>query len=76
MEIKLDNKNYLMSEFKKLGCSFINPRHSLCNTIMLILPLLIICNRQFCEIISKVYNVCIVYIVYIRYMFRACLMLV
>ena len=55
----LDNKNYLMSEFKKMGCSFINPRHSLCNTIMLILPLLIICNRQFCEIISKNYNVCI-----------------
>lgn len=52
-------KNYLSEEMKKLGCKFVYPYHSLSNTLMVILPLLTICNRQFCELLSKDYNICI-----------------
>lgn len=52
-------KNYLVTELQKLNCYIINPINSLPNTIMLILPNLKICNRQFCSIISKDYKICL-----------------
>lgn len=52
-------KLYLMVELNKLNCILITPKHSLNNTIMFILPPLKICNRQFCNIISKKYGICL-----------------
>lgn len=52
-------KRYLMKELLKLNCRIIKPKISLSNTIMIILPKLKICNRQFCHNISKYYNVCL-----------------
>lgn len=52
-------KAFLVTELQKLNCFTIDPRNSLPNTIMLILPDLKICNRQFCSIISKEYNICL-----------------
>ena len=48
-----------MFELNKLNCILITPKHSLNNTIMFILPPLKICNRQFCNIISKNYGICL-----------------
>ena len=48
-----------MIELNKLNCILITPKHSLNNTIMFILPPLKICNRQFCNIISKNYGICL-----------------
>lgn len=52
-------KAYLIKELRKLNCLIILPKQSLNNTILFILPKLKICNRQFCNIISREYNICL-----------------
>ena len=57
---KLENmKKYILKRLKKMNCIPILPRQSLNNTILFILPKLNICNQQFCNLISKKYNICL-----------------
>jgi cysteine desulfurase len=54
-----DKKMYLLIALKNIGCQFILPKYSLCNTIMVVLPHLSICNRNVCKILSEKFNICI-----------------
>ena len=58
--IKLENmKKYIIKRLKRLGCIPILPKQSLNNTILFILPKMKFCNQQFCNLISKKFNICL-----------------
>jgi len=52
-------KEYLFENLEKIGCEVINPKHSLPNTLLVIVNGINCCNKVFARYLATNYNVCV-----------------